>query len=374
MANHGNRANTKKTPKTPQDSSTRTSQTFRRSKSPLCLRRLLTRLRPGNRDLKAALLFLAAGLLMLSLVLGILIQLPQAPYNVQELFDGRSLYLSLPLFAAFLIWINALPNLLARVTIICPMLHLMQALGFFLIAAPAWLLLRLSVSSESLHDILGVPVLGGPGDWELFVRYLAIVAPFVLSLFYWNLLMEGSALLNRRFGVAQLLGALILGLPLLWLSKYIVIDLSATDNIIQLSAFGPRWQVGGALIGVVALITLNGVLLAWAWLGTWLYKVLLALLTPLFFGICSWLALQAFSNKAMLLLLGVEHGQAGAGEALLLRWGLLYLAIIALTSFAHLIPFRLRGAGHTQRQALKAGSYPYVRRVAISAALNTSGN
>jgi hypothetical protein len=50
------------------------------------------------------------------------------------------------------------------------------------------------------------------------------------------------------------------------------------------------------------------------------------------------------------------------------------LAIIALTSFAHLIPFRLRGAGHTQRQALKAGSYPYVRRVAISAALNTSGN
>jgi hypothetical protein len=45
--------------------------------------------------------------------------------------------------------------------------------------------------------------------------------------------------------------------------------------------------------------------------------------------------------------------------ALLLRWGLLYCAVTALVAFAHLIPFRLRGSGAVQREALRAGTFPH---------------
>jgi len=122
------------------------------------------------------------------------------------LFAGRFLLLSLPLFAAFLIWTASVPNLMARTTIICPILHPAQPVTFLLMAMPSWLLLRASVSTESLLDILGAPMLGCPGDWELFVGYLALCAPFLLSLYDWNLLLEGRAWLNWSFEPATCWG------------------------------------------------------------------------------------------------------------------------------------------------------------------------
>ena len=326
---------------------------------PLCLRLLFHRFQTGERDLQAGLLFLAAGVAIIALSLALLIQLPQVPYNVRELFAGRHLILSLPLFAAFLIWTASVPNLTARITIICPILHVAQPLVFLLMAAPSWLLLRASVSTESLLDVLGAPVLGWPGELELFVRFLALSAPFLLSLHYWNLLLEGRAWLNWSFGTGHLLGAMLLGLPMMWLSKYLVADQAATQNILALSAQGPFWKIGGALVLVIALIALNGLLLAWAWLWRWPYRILVFVLTPLLLLLSWWFLNMGLRTEAFSFLLGPDQSYKAGEQELLLRWGLVYSAATALVALAHLIPFRLRGSGAVQREALSAGTFPH---------------
>jgi len=334
----------------------------RHPNAPLCLRLLISRFSPGERDLKRAFLYLGLGILSISLLLSIVVELPQVPFNVRELFLGKSLILSLPAFAAFLIWTAAAPNLIARITIICPMLHLAQPLSFLLIALPSWWLLSFSVTSESLFDILGQPVLDWPGDREMTVRYLALSAPFLLSLYYWNLLLEGSAWLNRQFGVGQMLAALIIGLPLLWLSKYIVVDQAATENILALTAQGPSWQVGGFLALTIAVISLNGVLLAWIWLWRRSHQIAALMITPVLLLTSWWLLNQGLAPEAVPFLLGPDYAFEASPLELFARWSLLYIAVIVLIAFAHLIPFRLRGSGASQREALTAGTFPHTRR------------
>ncbi len=327
-----------------------------RSIRPICLRLLMSRFQPGARDTRKALIYLGAGLLLTSLLLALVVHLPQAPYNIRELFNGRELAISLPLFAGFLIWTASTPNMLARVTIICPLLHLLQPLSLLLLAVPAWWMLQLSVSAESLMDVLGEPVLGWTGNWELFVRFLGLFLPVLLFLFLWNLLLEGRAWLGWSFGIGQMLGALVLGLPLLWLSKYIVVDRAATDRIIELSAQGPGWLVGGALIATMALTSLCGVFLAWTWIWGGRFRLAALLALPLCLG-ASWLLLNQGLNPAALPFL---LGPGDSGEAttlnLFLRWLLLFGGIVALITFAHLIPFRLRGTHSGQRARVSNGN------------------
>lgn len=329
---------------------------------PLCLRLLFSRFSPGSRDVFHAFVFLLVGIVSIAALLGVLIQLPQVPFNVRELFGSQPMIISLPIFAAYLIWMAGTPNITARITIICPMIHLLQPLILLLLATPSWFLLRLSVSSESLIDVLGTPTMGWSGDWELFVRYLALTAPFLLSLFYWNLLLEGSAWLSRKFGLGQMLAALLVGLPLLWLAKYIVVDRAATTNIVDLTAQGPSWRVGGALALTIALITLNGALLAWMWLWNRAHQIGALVATPILFGL-SWLLLnQGFNMEAISFLLGPDYNYVASVPELLARWAIVYGASVALIAFAHLIPFRLRGSAASQRQALSTGTFPHVRR------------
>jgi len=328
-------------------------------RGPLCLRLLYQRFQTGERDRLAGLIFLAVGITIISAGLAVLIQLPQAPYNVRELFAGHHLLLSLPLFATFLIWTASVPNIMARITIICPVLHPAQPLTFLLMAGPSWLLLQASVSRESLLDILGAPTLGWPGDLEMFVRYLGLCAPFLLSVYYWNLLMEGRAWLNWAFGAGHLLGALILGLPMIWLSKYLVADQAATQNILALSAQGPFWKIGGALVLVISLIALNGVLLAWAWIWNWSRRLLVLLLTPLLLLLSWWFLNQGLRPEAFSFLLGPDQSYQAGEPELLARWGLVHVAATFIIAFAHLIPFRLRGSGTIQREALSAGTFPH---------------
>ncbi len=334
----------------------------RHPRAPLCVRLLFSRFSPGERDLTQALIFLAAGVLVISLLLAVFIQLPQVPFNVREMFADRYLLASLPLFAAFLIWTSGIPNLMARVTIICPLLHLAQPIIFLLMALPSWWMLSLAVSNETLVDVLGAPVLGWPGNWELAMRYLALVAPFLLSLYYWNLLLEGSAWLNRQFGLGQLLAAVFIGLPLFWLSKYVAVDKAATQNIMELTASGPSWKIGGLLALAVALASLNGVLLAWVWLWDRQHQIAVLIATPVLLLTSWWLLNQGLTAEAVSFLLGPDYGYKAGTLELLLRWTLVYVGAVGLVTFAHLIPFRLRGSGASQREALSTGTFPHIRR------------
>lgn len=324
---------------------------------PVCLILLLSRFRPGARDLNSAAKHLAVGFGTTMLLLAVFVQLPQAPYNLQELFSGKSLWLSLPLLSAFLLWSAGAPNLVARVTIICPLLHLLQPLLYLLLALPSWWMLSGAVSHESLIDVFGEPVWGWSGDWELFVRYLALAGPVYLFMFYWNLLFEGSAWISRSFGAGQMLAALLYGLPLLWLSKYVVVDLAATDRLLQLSAQGPSWQVGGVLALVVATVTLTGVLLGWMSVWSQSRRRLIIPGIALAGLVFTWALLSlGLSAEGILLLLGLEQTEEAYLSSLFLRWTLAYVVMVSIIGLAHLIPFRLRGSLMSQQQASRSGN------------------
>ncbi len=325
---------------------------------PVCLRLLIRRFQSGSRDLVHSAIYLAVGLVSVSAALAVLVHLPQAPYNVKELFGDHPLILSLPLFSAFLIWTASAPNLAARVTIICPLLHLTQPIILVLMAAPAWVLLNLSVSAESLIDIMGEQI----GGWAMFIAFLGLAAPVLLSLYIWNLLFEGSAWLNRRFGIGHMLAALCLGLPVLWASKYLFIDQATTTRLIDLSAQGPFWLIGGALAAAMSLLTLNGVLLIWAWLWDLTHRIVVAIISPALLAGSWWLLNQGLHDNAIVFLLGPDLSYQGGTWGLFLRWALVYTGGVLLVALAHMIPFRLRGSPKLQRQALHEGRFHQVQR------------
>ncbi len=318
---------------------------------PICLRMLFNRCRAGERDMLHSSLYLAIGVLIISLATAIFISLPQAPYNVQELFGDNFLPLSIPLFALCLLWIAGAPNLLARVTIICPLLQFLQPLVLVMMAFPAWVLLRFAVSAESLLDVLG----DQPDEWNMFVAFIGLITPVLLSLFIWNLLFEGSAWLNRRFGIGQMLAALTIGLPVLWASKYIVIDQATTTRIIDLSAQGPFWLIGGLLAAGLSVLTLNGVLLAWSIIWNNLSRIIIVLLTPCFMYLSWLLTSRGLNAESVEFLLGVSPKLEHSSFDLFLRWSLVYLSAVILIAAAHQIPFRLRGSHRHQRRAFYSG-------------------
>ncbi len=100
---------------------------------------------------------------------------PGVPYNVRELFAGPRGWMAaiaLPLVAA--LWFGAPAAAMAwiagharRRAAVLPVL----AVAFALLA---FALLRATVSVESIWDIVGFPVLHGPGDWEICGRFVAL--------------------------------------------------------------------------------------------------------------------------------------------------------------------------------------------------------
>lgn len=263
------------------------------------------------------------------LVLGIwvVIQLPFVPYNVRELFSGRVLVVGLLLMAAFLIFISTAPALLANLLLRVPGLHILQPLLYPLMATPAWLLLRYAVSAESLHDILGSPILGWPGDWELYLRFLALAAVPLLCVMLSMLLLDGIRGHGWGRGIGHAVLAAMMAVPWAIASKWVVIDLASTDNLIELVA----WEYGGfALLGIafaVGLVALNGALIGVS-IGEsgMLRRVLLAVATVIL-AVLSWAVMSiALAPGALTFLLGPERGAAFGMIELMLLWMVVHLS------------------------------------------------
>ena len=90
----------------------------------------------------------------------------------------------------------------------------------------AWGVLRRSVTVESIHDLLGSPVLSWPADLEYVARFSAIYLPFV-----WLPVL--LALLYRRSKV-WLAVALAYGVALIALSPLIINGYTPSDNVPEL--------------------------------------------------------------------------------------------------------------------------------------------
>lgn len=157
---------------------------------------------------------------------------PGVPYNVRELFAGPrgwAAAIALPLVGA--LWAGAPAGAIAWIgrgarsraaflpafAVVCGLL--------------AFGLLRATVSVESIWDIVGYPVLHGPGDWEICGRFVALFAVV------WTLIAGGAAValaVDSRAGLGAIARWLPGALPVLAAGYFVVVPWAATDNLTEL--------------------------------------------------------------------------------------------------------------------------------------------
>ena len=176
---------------------------------------------------------------------------PGVPYNVRELSEGRPHLLTAILLAVLLVLTLGAP-VWAAAAWLRRARPPAGALLLFLLAQGvlAWLLLRVSVPLEAIHDIVGFPVLGGSAEVETAGRFLALfvgaATVMVASASLWIAWEERDTGPLRRCALAS-----VFTLPACYV---VVVPLAATDNLTELIRGGggvlPAVALGGALLSL----------------------------------------------------------------------------------------------------------------------------
>ncbi len=186
---------------------------------------------------------------LMTLTLAAALRLPFIPYNLRELLRpelgglisaaGISLAaygIANGMFLLFprerRVWLLAFPAVL--------LIH----------GLAAFILLRIGVPIESLHDIVGAPVLGWPWEFEMLGRYLALHLCLMLPLLGAGLMVR--ALLNPA-ALADFIYWFVITLALAWPLHFLVIEQAATDNLTELIADNAGFLASCALAGAFFL-------------------------------------------------------------------------------------------------------------------------
>jgi glycopeptide antibiotics resistance protein len=188
----------------------------------------------------------------MTLALVVFARLPGMPYNVRELVavgpwglvSAAGLSFCLLMGAWLPLVVNQLP---ARWVLWAPVVAPLSG-------AVAYAALRQAVPLESLHDVVGSPVLGWPWEWERLLRFMALWAAGVLAVGLAGLLV---ALVLRPQRLAALINGALVVLLMLYPLHLIIVRGAATDNLTELLAD-------------------QGSLLSLVWVGTALWGLALA--------------------------------------------------------------------------------------------------
>lgn len=213
--------------------------------------------------MRRPLLLVVLGVLALSVAGWFVTRSPLVPYNVRELLVAERPALSVLLLSLLVYWTLGAPVWLARqlarggrATWAYPGLLVLHAVG-------AWAMLRFAVPVESIHDVVGSPVLGWPWDWELLGRFAALYGAVSMVFTTAALALLVICAGTPREKALPWLGYVVVLAPLL---HWVVVRAAATDNLTELMAGGGTaassiWLA--AFLGIVALAgTLTAALLS----------------------------------------------------------------------------------------------------------------
>lgn len=205
---------------------------------------------PG-RSGRSGLISLAGAFSLISAVAWMALTSPRVPYNVRELSEGRSPLLTAPLLALLLLAVFGVPAWIAATPLRRPGFPAWRV-PLLLLAQGAlvWLLLRVTVPLEALHDIVGSPVLGGSREAETAGRFLALFLGAATML-----LGAAAAWITweerDRRPLARWAAGAAVTLPA---SYAVVVPLAATDNLTELLRGGggvlPATAIGAAIATV----------------------------------------------------------------------------------------------------------------------------
>jgi len=272
---------------------------------------------------------------------------PGLPYNARELIYQGSPILSALVLSVFWFWLAGVPVAFARGLAANRLFRSLYLPATLSHAAVAAVLIIMAVPSESIHDLVGSPILGWPGEVESMARLTALFA--VLSLLLtggaW---MARAALAGRRDAGLWAWGAS--ALILLMLAHWVVVERAATDNLTELMAGGGGSQASVSLTACVLLLGMCGSLLSLYAMGAGLSSLatlIWVLLTlTLSYGL---LALGMETNvlkygqrfSALQFLLSADRTHLVSGMELAMRYGLACCAGLLALAFAQWPFFRL---------------------------------
>lgn len=177
-------------------------------------------------------------------------RLPVVPYNVREL-----LYQGHPIRSAVLLALALALTLAAPAWLITwvarrPWTWLLAPVALVVNAFATWWIVVNAVAGESIHDIVGSPILGWPGSTETCLRFVALHAT-ITFLVAWAVVL--AMLAYRLASVALLARWILLTIPLAWISHWVIVKQAATDNLTELMR-------GGGTITTSALLSLAAIL------------------------------------------------------------------------------------------------------------------
>lgn len=267
------------------------------------------------------------------------------PYNVRELIGGDYPLLSALLLSMALLWIFGFPALA-----IGRCLARRDGLGclagaFVLHGVVAWLMLRVAVPMESLHDIVGSPSLHWPWEWELIGRFLGL---FLL----WSAAAFGGAMMVLRPRVSAVRAPLLVwsgALPfLLGISYYVAIVQADTDNLTELLAdyasLGSFLWLWGAFLVVAIASSMLGLMLGTRFRHAGKWASVFILFSPLLAYLALSRALEPYILKydqvfsALQFLLSSDRAHYASPEELGLRYVIAYLGVVVIAA-ASAAPF-----------------------------------
>jgi VanZ family protein len=291
--------------------------------------------------------WLFAGGLVLgyALLLLAITHIPAVPYNVRELIaEGYPVFSALAL-ACSIAWIFGFPAW-AAIHMVTGSRRPTYLLPFLLLhGIVAWILLRVAVPLESIHDIVGSPILGWPWEWELIGRFICLFA-------LWTVVSFGAGFLTLRSWLPKA-GSFLwvwaaVALALLPVVNVVVIQQAATDNLTELLAGGGTPMAFLWLTAGLFMIALAGAQLACALGSGMRVGVMRGALWSVASFPLTYLALHAGFEpyiikygqvfSAFQFLLSQDRAHYAASTDLLLRYGFAH-GILLFTIAASQAPF-----------------------------------
>lgn len=261
---------------------------------------------------------------------------PSVPYNVRELIYPGHPWRSAAFLSAALGLTIGLPAWLAAWRMRAGRRFFLWPVALLLDAYVVWLLVLNAVPSESIHDIVGAPILGWTGQTESCLRFLAVHLAVTLSV-------SGGVMIalvlfhpRRAAQAVQWLAWALVFAPLL---HWVIVSQAATDNLTELMRNGGS-PSASALLAAGAVLTFASGSLVSASAGArrlWIGSALAACCAAAAYGLFaagSEPAIVKYGKvfSAMQFLLSPDRTRYVADGALVARYAIACLSLTVLVA------------------------------------------
>ena len=200
-----------------------------------------------------------AGLTLLAIAIALVTRMPFLPYRVRELPNPFHPVLAPLLLAIFIFWVFGMPAIAARWLTVAKSRGMAFPLVVALHGLIGWAIVQFAVLPNSIHAVIGSPVLNWLGRLEEIARLVPLLSVFALQLTGGALI--AAAITGSRMAMAPIWW-LICGFVLWPLQYWVIVTQAATDNLTELMADSASFGAFMLLVSYLLVIGVTGSLLA----------------------------------------------------------------------------------------------------------------